>query len=413
MRMGPTLRLIGFSDDWRESTLADYLVVSKLKNKEEIYGKDDVLSVSGDYGIVNQIAFQGKSLAGKSVANYGVVETGDVVYTKSPLKTNPYGIIKTNRGQAGIVSTLYAVYKPKENVTPEFVQVYFENDTRMNNYVRPLVNKGAKNDMKVSAEDALKGKVVFPSIAEQVAIVAHFDLLDDLISSSQHELDVMGKAREYYLRNMFPATGMLAPKLRLEGFTDEWDVVRLGNIVDRVTRKNTFLESELPLTISAQYGLIDQNEFFERRIASKDVSGYYLLKKGEFAYNKSTSGDAEWGAVKRLDRYDMGVLSTLYIAFRIRDESVVYSDFIATYYETKLWHRDIRGIAAEGARNHGLLNIAPADFFDTKVVIPKSFDEQKSIGQFFANFNSLIDEQRKKVMVLKSLKEFMLQNMFV
>ena len=99
------------------------------------------------------------------------------------------------------------------------------------------------------------------------------------------------------------------PKLRFNGFNDDWEQCKLSDIVGRVTRKNQDLESELPLTISAQYGLIDQNEFFDKRIASTDVSGYYLLKNGEFAYNKSTSADAPWGAVKRLDRYDMGVLS--------------------------------------------------------------------------------------------------------
>lgn len=159
--------------------------MSKVKNKEEVYDKEDVLSVSGDYGIVNQIEFQGRSFAGVSVAPYGVVETGDVVYTKSPLKSNPYGIIKTNKGKPGIVSTLYAVYKPLNNTCPEFVQIYFEQDARMNNYMHPLVNKGAKNDMKVSAENALKGTVIFPSKEEQTRISEHFELVDNLITLHQ------------------------------------------------------------------------------------------------------------------------------------------------------------------------------------------------------------------------------------
>ena len=136
------------------------------------------MSVSGDFGIVNQIEFQGRSFAGASVANYGVVETGDIVYTKSPLKSNPYGIIKANKGKNGIVSTLYAVYKPKQSANPEFVQIYFEQDARMNNYMHPLVNKGAKNDMKVSAENALKGQIVFPDIEEQRTISEFFRNLD-------------------------------------------------------------------------------------------------------------------------------------------------------------------------------------------------------------------------------------------
>ena len=170
---------------WEQRKLNEYLETSREKNESCHFGKDDVLSVSGDYGIVNQIEFQGRSYAGTSVANYGVVHKGDVVYTKSPLRINPYGIIKTNRGNDGIVSTLYAVYHPTEKTHPDFVQVYFEQNARMNNYMAPLVSKGAKNDMKVSAENALKGAVTFPGIKEQEVIASYFSQLDDLITLHQ------------------------------------------------------------------------------------------------------------------------------------------------------------------------------------------------------------------------------------
>ena len=181
---------------WEQRKLNDYLNVSTAKNKDNHYGKEDVLSVSGDYGIVNQIEFQGRSFAGASVANYGVVNTGDVVYTKSPLSTNPYGIIKTNKRKSGIVSTLYAVYKPCKSVNPEFVQVYFELNSRMNNYMQPLVNKGAKNDMKVTAENALKGGVYFPELKEQDALVEYFRSLDHLITLHQRKHFDLLKARK-------------------------------------------------------------------------------------------------------------------------------------------------------------------------------------------------------------------------
>ena len=183
----PEIRFKGFTDAWEQRKLSDFLTVSKLKNNDEVFNKEHVLSVSGEYGIVNQIEFQGRSFAGVSVANYGVVETGDIVYTKSPLKSNPYGIIKTNKGKPGIVSTLYAVYKPKDNTAPEFVQTYFEQDARMNNYMHPLVNKGAKNDMKVSAENALKGLVIFPCKKEQLKISEFFANLDNLITLHQRK----------------------------------------------------------------------------------------------------------------------------------------------------------------------------------------------------------------------------------
>ena len=191
-----------------------------------------------------------------------------------------------------------------------------------------------------------------------------------------------------------------------------WEQRKLGDLVDRVTRKNQDLVSELPLTISAQYGLIDQNEFFDKRVASKDVSGYYLIENGEFAYNKSTSTDAPWGAIKRLDRYENGVLSTLYIVFGIKENNPVYSDFLVSYYSTNLWHKGIHEIAAEGARNHGLLNIAPADFFETKLKIPQDIEEQKKIGKYFEELERLITLHHRKCEETKILKKYMLQKMF-
>ena len=188
---------------WEQRKLNEYLVVSNTKNRDNHYGKEDVLSVSGDYGIVNQIEFQGRSFAGASVANYGVVNTGDVVYTKSPLSANPYGIIKANKGKSGIVSTLYAVYKPRKNVNPEFVQIYFELNSRMNNYMQPLVNKGAKNDMKVTAENSLKGSVCFPKLKEQNAIVDYFISLDHLITLHQRKCDELKNMKKFMLQNMF------------------------------------------------------------------------------------------------------------------------------------------------------------------------------------------------------------------
>ena len=199
----PEIRFSGFTDPWEQRKLEDYLTVSAEKNTGNIYGRSDVLSVSGDYGIVNQIEFQGRSFAGASVSNYGVVQTGDVVYTKSPLKSNPYGIIKTNKGKPGIVSTLYAVYHPKENAFSDFIQVYFEQHARMNNYMHPLVNKGAKNDMKVSAENALKGPVCFPSRIEQESISAFFSALDNLITLHQRELEKLQNIKKSMLEKMF------------------------------------------------------------------------------------------------------------------------------------------------------------------------------------------------------------------
>ena len=198
----PEIRLDGFEGEWEINKLNKYLTVSKKKNTQQKFGKEDVLSVSGEVGIVNQIQFQGRSFAGVSVEMYSIVDTGNIVYTKSPLKANPYGIIKTNYGIPGIVSTLYAVYLPNENVFPGFVERYFENDLRLNSYLKPLVNKGAKNDMKVSNENALLGNVIFPKLEEQVAISDYFTNLDKFIQSYKEKISQLETLKKKLLQDM-------------------------------------------------------------------------------------------------------------------------------------------------------------------------------------------------------------------
>ena len=199
------------------------------------------------------------------------------------------------------------------------------------------------------------------------------------------------------------------PNLRFPGFTDSWEQRRLGEVAHRVTRKNEEGMSDLPLTISAQHGLVDQRDFFNSQVASRDMRGYFLLERGEFAYNKSTSSDSPWGAIKRLTEYEKGCLSTLYICFGLDEGD---PDFLVTYYETSRWHRGIRMIAAEGARNHGLLNIAPGDFFETELTLPGKIEEQTAIGALFAKLDSLIALHQRKLDHVKELKKGLLQKMF-
>lgn len=297
----------------------------------------------------------------------------------SGLKTNPE-------------FTVYALYKMMQLVSNE---------------VQGTSIKG------VTKDELLAKKIMIPCCNEQKKIGVYLHNLDHLITLHQRKYDETKKLKKCMLQKMFPKEGEKVPEIRFSGFTGDWKQRKLGEIVNRITRKNSKLISELPLTISAQQGLIDQNEFFDKRVASKDVSGYYLIKNGEFAYNKSTSNDAPWGAIKRLDRYENGVLSTLYIVFEIKDETLVNSDFLVAYYNTNLWHKGIHEIATEGARNHGLLNIAPTDFFKTKLKLPADIEEQQEIGEYFKKIDSLITFHQQKCDELKNIKKFMLQNMFV
>ena len=199
----PRIRFKGFTEAWEQRKLSYYMETSNEKNIDNIYSAEDVLSVSGDYGVVNQIEFQGRSFAGASVQNYGILRTNDIVYTKSPLKANPYGIIKTNKGKTGIVSVLYGIFKPSENVYPPFVQVYFEQNARLNNYLRPLVNKGAKNTLLISDDDSINGEVSFPKVDEQKRIGYIFEQLDNLITLHQRKLEMLKNIKTALLEKMF------------------------------------------------------------------------------------------------------------------------------------------------------------------------------------------------------------------
>ena len=197
------LRFPGFDEPWEHKELLYYLVENTDRNKQLKFGKENVLSVSGEYGIVNQIAFQGRSFAGESVADYHVVETDDIVYTKSPLKANPYGIIKVNNGVPGIVSTLYAVYHPLKTVVPRFVDFYFSNDLRLNKFLKPLVNIGAKHDMKVNNTFVLTGMVVFPPLREQQKIVDFLTILDRRIDVQRKKVEALKKYKRGLLSREF------------------------------------------------------------------------------------------------------------------------------------------------------------------------------------------------------------------
>ena len=182
-----------------------------------------------------------------------------------------------------------------------------------------------------------------------------------------------------------------------------WEQRKLGDLVERVVRKNTNNECSLPLTISAQYGLVDQITYFNNRVASRDVSNYYLVLNGEFAYNKSTSDGFPFGAVKRLDLYEKGVLSTLYIVFSIKNIKEVNSDYLTIFFDTDRWHKGVAERAAEGARNHGLLNISADDFFDIDLYMPKEEAEQALIGAYMKRLDNLITLHQREGKLSKQI----------
>ena len=407
----PRLRFKGFEGEWEKKLLSDCLEISDEKNTDNIFGIEDVLSVSDENGVVNQIEHLGRSYAGKSVSGYKILRPGQIVYTKSPLRAKPYGIVKHNTGKAGIVSVLYAVYNPKEGVAPEYIHYYFDPAWRLNAYMRPLVNKGAKNTMNISDETALTGYIMIPKdIEEQKRIASFLQRLDDQMKLHQHQFERLKQLKSACLDSMFPQQSENTPPIRFKGFEGEWMVDKLSSYASRITRKNTNMETSLPLTISAAEGLIAQTAFFNNVVASTNMSGYYLLKKGEFAYNKSYSNGYPFGAVKKLEKYEQGALSPLYIVFSLAKS--MDDDYIVYFFETDLWHKEVAKRAAEGARNHGLLNIGAEDFLDINITFPSDKKEQKQIASFFKKIDSQITAQQERLERLKQMKNACLDGMF-
>ena len=205
---------------------------------------------------------------------------------------------------------------------------------------------------------------------------------------------------------------MVKPQLRFPEFNEEYEPDTLMDITDRVRRKNVNNQTDIPLTIASIEGLVDQRTYFGKTIASKDMSGYYLLKNGEFAYNKSYSKGYPVGSIKRLDNYEQGALSTLYICFSLKEDAAIDSDYLVQYFNSSAWHRAVSEVCAEGARNHGLLNVSPDDFFATVHYFAPTEEEQTKISKFLSLYDQKISTQIKKVEALEKRRKGLLQQIF-
>ena len=264
----------------------------------------------------------------------------------------------------------------------------------------------------LNRNDVHRYKTFVPTaIVEQEKIAKFLSILDERIATQNKIIEDLKKLKSAICEKLFSSPKDKQPQIRLYGFFGDWHFVRLSDICHRICRKNTGEQCKQVLTIAAQYGLVSQEEFFNKNVASENLSGYYLLQKGDFAYNKSYSGDYVWGTVKRLDNYEQGVLSPLYICFR-PDPARVDSDFLIYYFESKKWHKTVANIAGEGARNHGLLKISVVDYFNTIHCIP-SMDEQKQIAQIIGTLLSKIAREQRMLNCYAAQRQYLLRQMFI
>jgi len=404
----PKLRFKGFTDDWEQRKLGDVAIITgggtPSTNVPEYW--------NGDIDWYSPVEIGKNRYVSKSTRK--ITKLG---LEKSSAKLLPIGtVLFTSRAGIGNTAILQAegcTNQGFQSITPDSKELdtYFlyTMTPRLKRYGE--VTGAGSTFVEVSGKQMEKMSLVLPSLEEQKQIGRFFRTIDDSITLHQRKLEKLKLNKSALLQKLFPQKGCTIPDVRFKGFTDAWEQRKLSQITVRVTRKNGN-QSDLPLTISAQDGLVDQRKYFNRQVASRDMTNYYLIKKGEFAYNKSYSEGYPFGAVKRLDYYDIGALSTLYILFEITDKNIS-SDFLVSYYMTHLWYKEVSKRAAEGARNHGLLNISTEDFFNSELNIPNSIEEQVKIGNLIKQFDKFITLHQRKLDCLISIKKGLLQQLFV
>lgn len=328
-----------------------------------------------------------------------------------------YSIIIATSATIGEHALVKTDYLANQRFTNLFPKKKYEGkiDMMYAYYYMFIVDEICKNNINIGTFASVNmitfSRIPFPippTLAEQQKIANCLSEQDKLIDAQGQKVDTLIEKKKGLIQQLFPQPGETTPRLRFPGFVDDWDEKKLSDVFDRLMNKNSE-DNKIVLTISAQYGLISQLDFFKKSVSASDVTGYYLLHKGDFAYNKSSSQGKPVGAIKPLKLYDKGVVSTLYICFRCKDPKEI--GFWEQYFDAGIFDKEIMTIAQEGARNHGLLNVPTNDFFGLCVKMPKPAEQQK-IAECLTALDELITSESAKLDSLKDHKKGLMQQLF-
>ncbi|WP_299700200.1 restriction endonuclease subunit S [uncultured Pontibacter sp.] len=384
VKNAPILRFPEFEGEWEHKPLNEYLSESKKRNLKLKFGKEDVLSVSGEFGIINQIEHLGRSYAGVSVHNYHIVETGDIVYTKSPLKSNPYGIIKINKGKAGIVSTLYAVYKVKEEKAQGlFFDFYFGLDANVNRYLRPLVKKGAKNDMKVNNAYVLNDKVFVPSIPEQKKIASFLSAIDNKIQQLRKKKALLEKYKKGVMQQIF--SQQIRFKDDVGNDFPEWEEKRLSNVAKLMYGK----DQKQVLDSNGQYPILG--------------TGGLMGRTNSYLYDKPSVLIGRKGTIDKPVYIDTPFW-TVDTLFYTEVLSNTLPKWLFYKFQTINWK-----LYNEAS---GVPSLSTSTIYKIKISQP-SIDEQVKIANFLTSIDNKINFTSKQLEQAQQFKKGLLQQMFV
>ena len=390
----PNLRFPEFQGEWKESTIGEEFDLysgntpSRL-NKEHFNGAINWIS-SGELK-EHYIADTKEKISDEAAKTLKMLPIGTFVIAIYGLEADGVRGTGSITKTEATISQACMAFISKGKVQNEFLYSWYK---KHGNVIGIRYAQGTKQQ-NLSYDIIEKFKIAYPTFQEQEKLNKFIALLDERIATQNKIID---PNQEH-------------PMCRIAGFEQALSTYKMSDFSSRIATKNKDSKCSLVLTIAAQYGLVNQESFFNKSVASENLSGYYLLHKGEFAYNRSYSAGYDWGAVKRLDNYEEGVLSTLYICFKI-NETIVDSDYLAYYFESTKWHRGLSDIAGEGARNHGLLNVSITDYFNTKHRFPV-IEEQKAIAKML---NTITEKERKATLLeecYQKQKQYLLRQMFI
>ena len=407
------MRFPEFSGEWEEHTLSEYLEfknglnpdAKRIGNGLPFISVMDVLSE----GVIRYDNIRGKvDATEKEIECFGV-KNGDILFQRSSETLEDVGRANVYMDDRTAIYGGFVIRGRKiGNYDPMFFKFLLATPLARKSTCR--MGAGAQH-FNIGQEGLSKISLFFPHIEEQKKIASLLSLIDERIATQNKIIEDLKLLRDAISDAMFCTPKQSAPRKRIKGFYSDWQKVHLKDICSRVSQKNTNGRCDLVLTIAAKYGLVSQLDFFNKSVASENLEGYYLLQKGDFAYNKSYSSEYTCGAVKRLERYEEGVLSPLYICFR-PDPSKVNSDYLSYYFESTKWYREIMDISVEGARNHGLLNISVVDYFNTIHRIP-NMDEQKCIANVIKAIMHKISSEQTILDCYIKQRIFLLRQMFI
>ena len=356
---------------WRRSTLGEIARITSGgtpdRSKPEYWGGDVPWVTTGE------IQFNTITDTVEKITAAGLQNSSAKLFPPGPLLMAMYGQGKT-RGQVAKLSIDAATNQACAAIQlrdKHDVDFYFQYLTSQYEELRELGNAGTQKNLNGGIIKGLG--VPVPPYCEQRRIALILSTWDQAIATAERLLANSQRCTRDLMASM------LKGHRRFSGFSDKWRYVDFDTVFERVTRKNTTQNTNV-LTISAEHGLISQRDYFSKSVASANLSGYTLLHRYDFAYNKSYSAGYPLGAIKPLLAYDAGVVSSLYLCFKLRDDVDADFDFFRHYFEAGLLNQEIEGIAQEGARNHGLLNVSVTDFFKLQLHIPTA-PEQRRIAE--------------------------------